>query len=162
MRHSLRIRARVVLAAFLALALFAWTDVLVWQRLIEGQPFIAHFMDGRFHDGMRVALDAIALSGALLLWGHWAEMVFYPLTVYLFYRNGFVDLLYYWLDGRAIPQDLFWLNDKWHPYILLWPRTAASLVANVALWAVAWAGLWIVVSRQLAVVSRQESVGSSQ
>jgi hypothetical protein len=70
------IRLRVVVATLIAVCLFAWADVLIWQRLVEGREWLPAF-DGRYHDGWRVMRDALIIVGLLLLEGRWLERVFF-------------------------------------------------------------------------------------
>jgi hypothetical protein len=135
------IRLRVVVATLIAVCLFAWADVLIWQRLVEGREWLPAF-DGRYHDGWRVMRDALIIVGLLLLEGRWLERVFFAGTLFLFSVNGVVDVLYYWLDGRGLPVDFAWPCDAWH---ICWGGGTLgrdAFLLNIALWTALWIALW--------------------
>lgn len=133
------IRFRIVLIAVVALALFAWQDVMLWDRTLRGNLDYA----GVYHDGWRVMRDALVIVGAALLWPRVAEMLFYAGTLFLFSVNGFVDLLYFWLDGKPLPAWLEWNCDAWHICALPGPlKGPAAVVANVAVFALLWGMVW--------------------
>ena len=88
--------------------------------------------DGLYHDGWRITLDALSLCAIVFLWGKWLEIAFFAATLHLFARNGTSDILYYWLDGRAIPQRLTWLDSN--PFIPFKPVTSEALVLSALIW----------------------------
>lgn len=148
------IRFRVVVAALISVAVFTWSDVLIWQRLVEGRDWLPVF-DGRYHDGMRVLLAGLCISGFVLLWPRKAEAVFYPAFILLLYHGGLADILYYWLDGQALPSVLPWLDNEWHHLILFRPVTDVSLVSNVVFLVTWWFLAWRLLSMQLATRPRK-------
>lgn len=139
------IRFRVILIAVAALALFAWQDVMLWQRIFERGELWQYA--GTYHDGWRVMRDALVIVGAALLWPRMAEMVFYAGTLFLFSVNGFVDLLYFWLDGKPLPAWLEWNCDAWHICALPGPLKGPAVVVNVVVFALVWGAAWWAIAR---------------
>ena len=119
------IRIRVIAAAVLCLCLFAWQDVLIWQRIFEHNQV---WSLGVYHDGWRITLDALPVAAVVFLWGRWLEIAFFAATLQLFARNGTSDILYNWLDGQAIPQQLPCLDSN--SFILFKPVTGEALVLS--------------------------------
>lgn len=140
------IRWRIVIAVFVALLLFAWQDVLIWQRIFEHDGLWQYA--GVYHDGWRVMRDALVIVGIWLLWPRWIEMAFYSSTLFVFSINGFVDILYFWLDGRALPLEFVWTCDAWHICIVPGPiKGAEAFIASVVMWGMLWAAGWFLALR---------------
>jgi len=59
-------------------------------------------------------------------------MITFPLSLAVLAFSGFEDILYFWLDGRALPENLFWLNNN--PLIFLKPVTSTRLVISALTW----------------------------
>ena len=53
----------------------------------------------------------------------------------------------YWLDGRALPARLPWLDTN--DWLIGKPITDAILVANVTVWIIGWAVLWLILKVSL-------------
>jgi len=149
------IRARVISATIIALVLFAWQDAMLWGHLIErdGMQYLA----GEYHDGWRVMRDALVIVGGILLAPRWVEVAFYTATLFLFSVNGFVDVLYCWLDGRAIPSGFVWECDAWHLCALPGPLNGPALVVGVVMFAAAWASLWMMIILSLARIEKRRA-----
>lgn len=139
----LRIRVAVALAA--GLFFYALSDVLLWQRIFEQHDL---FQYDRLYQSGHVAtlVGMIAIGMVLLLdtrwWALWYAAAFYTLTF-----SGLEDVLYYWLDGRAIPAACPWLNDD--PFIIFKPAGGWSLVLSAAAWVALWAASLYLIPRIL-------------
>jgi hypothetical protein len=140
------IRLRVVLAAACVLVIFSYADIVLWGRLIHGRPWLPVF-DGAYHDGMRVLLAMAMLAGVLLVWDRLAEAAFFALTIWVFYRAGLCDLLYFWLDAKPIPDWLTWGCDDGHWCIVPGPLHGEQVIANVTALVIIWSVLWLGISR---------------
>ena len=81
----------------------------------------------------------------ICLWGRWLEVAFFAATLHLFARNGTSDILYYWLDGRAIPQRLDWLDAN--QFVLFKPVIGEALILSSAIWISVWVLAWLMVGR---------------
>src|SRR5881628_1937181 len=95
------VRRRTLLALILALGFYALSDILLWQRIFEAHGLSA--FDPEYQTGHVAILVGMMAVGAILLLdsGWWA--LWYQGALYTFAFGGVEDVLYYWLDGRAIP-----------------------------------------------------------
>jgi hypothetical protein len=127
---------RFLLALPAVLIGWAWSDILIWQRIFEANhaDHIQAF-DRAYQAGHQFILVLLIAVVAIALWSRWS-LVFAAATWTLAY-SGLADVLYYWLDGRALPAILPWLDTE-HPFILFHPVTGGSVVASSALWIAAW------------------------
>ena len=144
-------RRKVGLALAAGLVFYALSDILLWQRVFEAHDLFQ--FDAQYQSGHVTTLVALIATGMILLydaglWALWYGLAFYTLTF-----SGLEDVLYYWLDGRALPAALPWL-DGGNPLILFHPVTDVSLVASAALWVAFWA-LSLALLPRLALVARR-------
>jgi len=111
-----------------ALLTYAGSDALIWGHIFE-----AHSMwwaDPQYQAGHKailwglLALGAVALAGCGLRWSAWYAVTFYALS-----QGGGADLLYYWLDGRAVPAALPWLDAPGH-WLIAHPATPGRLMVQ--------------------------------
>jgi len=126
---------RVVVALSVGLLFYALSDILLWQRIFEAHGLYQY--DGAYQSGHVAILLALISSGMVLLlearwWALWYGLAFYTLAF-----GGLADVLYYWLDGRALPAVLPWLDAN--RLILFHPVTSWSLLASAGLWTALWA-----------------------
>jgi hypothetical protein len=122
------------IAAALAVGFLAYTgiDILVWQRIFEANHVEGVVVFQRaYHAGFALVLVSLVAIGVLLIhrlrWALWYAAAFVALAF-----SGLEDALYYWLDGRAIPAVLPWLDAN--PLIPFHPVTRVSLIASAGLW----------------------------
>ena len=132
---SLKVRVRVAVALIAGLFFYALSDVLLWQRIFEQHDLFQ--FDAQYQSGHVATLVGLIAVGMVLLidagwWALWYGAAFYTLAF-----SGLEDVLYYWLDGRAIPAGCPWLNDD--PLILFKPAGGWALLLS----AVLWLGLWV-------------------
>jgi hypothetical protein len=118
--------------AGLAAAVFFFTkiDILIWQRIFETN----HLWElgiGTYHYGWTYALYGFMALGFIFFYPHVRRMIMFPASLALLAFSGLEDVLYYWLDGRAIPAVLPWLN--LNPLILQ-PVTRIHLLLSAAIW----------------------------
>jgi hypothetical protein len=130
---SSRFRVTVALAA--GLFFYALSDVLLWQRIFEQHDLFQ--FDKQYQTGHAATLVGFLAIGMVLLldtgwWALWYGAAFFTLSF-----SGLEDALYYWLDGRPIPDRLPWLDNR-HPLIIGHPVTAESVVLSSAIWIVLW------------------------
>lgn len=123
---------RLLVSILIALFFYIRTDILIWQRIFETNQLWQYA--GVYHRGWYMSLYGFILLGVLLL-PTWREKLFYGITLLILCFNGTNDVLYYWLDGRALPERLEWLDR--HFLILFSPVTRGTLLLNCALWIVA-------------------------
>jgi hypothetical protein len=117
----------------IALYFYARMDILIWQRIFEANELI-DFGIGIYHWGWFHGLVGFMLLGALLFYPHVRRMIAFPLSLAILAFSGLEDMLYYWLDGRAIPAELPWLEPN--PLILK-PVTDTNLMVSALLWLLA-------------------------
>jgi len=119
---------------------YALSDVLLWQRIFERHD-IAQF-DAQYQTGHVTTLVALIGVGVVLLWDVRLYALWYAGALYSLAFGGAADVLYYWIDHRAVPTATPWLNDN--PFILFKPAGGWSLVASAVIWAVGWlTALWV-------------------
>lgn len=116
----------------LAAGLFFFTkiDILIWQRIFEKNQ-LWELGIGTYHYGWTYALYGFMAFGFIFFFPHLRRMVMFPLSLALLAFSGLEDVLYYWLDGRAIPLSLPWLNNN---PLILQPVTRAHLLFSAAAW----------------------------
>ena len=135
----MRIRA----SAAVGISLLTWvgSDILIWQRIFEAH--VLKQFDPLYQAGHFAVLAGLIVLGALLVW-HPIWSAWYAVTTYVIAHSGAADVLYYWLDGRAVPPTLPWL-DVAHPLILFHPVTAAGAETSSLVWIVqaGWAMLFL-------------------
>jgi hypothetical protein len=76
--------------------------------------------------------------GAVLLWDAKLYALWFVFAFYSLNFSGLEDVLYYWLDGKAIPAACPWLDKN--PFILFHPAGGWTLVASALLWIGFWLG----------------------
>ena len=138
---SSRLRVTVALAA--GLFFYALSDVLLWQRIFEQHDLFQ--FDMQYQTGHVATLVGFIAIGMVLLidagwWALWYGAAFYTLTF-----SGLEDVLYYWLDRRAIPVRCPWLDD--HPLILFKPAGGWALVLSAAAWIALWGASLVLLPR---------------
>lgn len=144
---------RTVLALIVGLVFFAESDILIWQRIFE-KNLLWQF-DSQYQSGHLVVLWGMIFLGVIFLidkkvWALWFATAFYTLVY-----GGVEDILYYWLDGQSLPNQLPWL-ESYHP-LLLHPVTSFSLVFSAALWIGFWVlSLVILAKLKLFTVTKKE------
>jgi hypothetical protein len=121
---------RFFIALAVALLFYSRMDILIWQRIFETHALGAIGV-GVYHWGWVHALFGFGALGALLYYPDVRRMITYPLSLGLLVFSGLEDILYYWLDGRALPGKLPWLTQN--PLILK-PVTNETLIASAGFW----------------------------
>jgi hypothetical protein len=117
-------------AIAISLFFYARTDILIWQRIFEKNGL--HDLGvGIYHWGWFQSLFGFMALGFLLFYPNKRRMVTFPLTLGLLAFSGLEDILYYWLDGKALPPRLPWLDAN---PLILQPVTAERLVLSAGLW----------------------------
>jgi hypothetical protein len=131
-------RRKVLVALASSLFFYALSDILLWQRIFEAHDL--YLYDDAYQTGHVSILVGLIAVGIVLLFdtGIWA--LWYGLALYTLSYSGLEDVLYYWLDGNAIPATLPWL-DSFHNLILFKPVTNTSLILSSATWIVLWLGV---------------------
>lgn len=129
-------RRRLAAALAAGLVFYALSDILLWQRIFEGHDLFQ--FEYQYQSGHVTTLVGFIAVGVILLldmkwWALWYAAAFYTLTF-----SGLEDVLYYWLDGRALPSSLPWLDQT--GLILIHPVTAVTIVISAALWIAFWGG----------------------
>lgn len=145
-------RRKVAVALSAGLLFYALSDILLWQRIFEAHDL--YQFDAQYQSGHVTTLVALIATGMILLydaglWAVWYGLAFYTLTF-----SGLEDVLYYWLDGRAIPASLPWLDSN---PLTLHPSTALSLVVSAALWVAFWAATLVLLPRLERLARRRAS-----
>lgn len=149
LRHDLRSRVRrrdhlaprVLLCLAASLLLYTLVDILVWQRVFEANR-LWQYADP-YHVAYGSFLCVLILTGALTMPWRWALWFGAALGTLAF--SGLEDLLYYWLDGRAVPAVLPWLDAS--PLVLFHPVTSSNLLLSAAVWVTLWASSLLVLAR---------------
>ncbi len=127
-------RLKVVVSLVTGLVFYALSDVLLWQRIFE-EHGLKQF-DPAYQTGHREILLGMIAVGVILLWDAGAWAVAWALAFYTLAWGGVADLLYYVLDGRAIPTALPWLDDN--RLMPLKPVTDTTLLINCGIWVALW------------------------
>ena len=135
--HTVRRRAAVALA--LALGFYALSDILLWQRIFEAHKLSA--FDSEYQTGHVAILVGLIGVGAVLLvdsglWALWFGGALYTMAF-----GGAADVLYYWFDGRPIPDVLPWLDRS--RLIFIRPSGGDVTNADVLASAAFWLGVWL-------------------
>lgn len=125
-------RARVSMAVAVGLVFYSLGDVLLWARIFEANHLSQY--DPAYQTGHREILLGLIAVGVVLLWDAGAWALWWALSLYTLAWGGAADLLYYVLDGRAIPATLPWLNDNRLIWPMFKPVTNSTLLLNVGLW----------------------------
>lgn len=126
-----------IAALLVALIAYVRIDILIWGRIFEADQLWQYA--GTYHRGWFVMLYGFIALGVLLL-DTWRARIFYAASLAVLCFNGTNDILYYWLDGRQLPQVLPWLDN--HPLILFSPVTDERLLLNCFLWLALLAGFY--------------------
>ena len=149
------VRRRVVAALAVALGFYALSDILLWQRIFEANRLSMY--DPQYQTGHVAILVGMMAMGAVLLvdagvWALWFVGALYTLAF-----GGLEDILYFWLDGRALPALLPWLDRSRLIFIRPVPGdvTSAELVASAAFWLALWLAALILLPRIASSLARQ-------
>ena len=141
------VRRRVSLALLIALGFYALSDILLWQRIFETHEL--SLFDPEYQTGhVAILVGMMAVGGVLLLesglWALWYQGALYTLAF-----GGVEDVLYYWLDGKAIPGVLPWLDRSRLIFVRPLPGdvTNVELLASAAFWVVLWLSVLVFVPR---------------
>jgi hypothetical protein len=135
----------------IAIYFFTWVDILIWQRIFEANQLWDLGSDA-YHTGWTYALFGFMALGVLFFYPNFRRMVTFPLSLAILAFSGMEDILYYWLDGRTIPDTLSWLNTN--PLIFLKPVTNTHLIIS----AVFWLGVVIILEIVGSFLDRKTSV----
>jgi hypothetical protein len=132
------------LAVLTALLSYTMVDIMIWQRIFESHNLnkFAYL----YHPGWIAMLGGEIVLGALLLIPNWRAVLFYVVALISMALCGMEDILYYWLDGRAIPYYLPWLDRN--PWILFKPVTSSNLLLSVSIWVGVCAFFFILACRR--------------
>jgi len=120
---------RVIVALAAGLGFYTLTDVLIWQRIFEANS-LYQYAD-QYHLGYLASLTGMVAVGMAMLydlrwWALWFGAAFYLLAF-----SGLEDVLYYWLQLKAIPSEMPWLDSN---PLILHPAGGWALVASVGFW----------------------------
>ena len=107
-------------------------DILIWQRIFETHDLIDLGI-GKYHWGWVTALFGLIILGVLICYPHLRRMITFPLSLAALAFSGIEDILYYWLDQKAIPSRLPWLDSN---PLLLKPVTVERLLLSAVFWLV--------------------------
>jgi len=118
------------LALIGAIYFYTKSDILIWQRIFETHE-LWDLGIGVYHWGWLHTLFGYMLLGSILIYPNLRRMITFPLTLLILAFSGLEDILYYWLDGKALPNVLPWLDPN--PLILK-PVTADRLVLSALFW----------------------------
>ncbi len=121
-------KLRPILAVALALLFYSLTDILVWQRIFERHRLLEYA--DTYHTGWFVSLAGYATIGLVLLWGQWKDCVYYLISLAIGAFSGLEDVLYYALDGRAMPESLPWLSSN----PMIGSATRSGVLTSVCFW----------------------------
>ena len=119
-------------ALSVSLFFYARMDILIWQRIFETHELIDLGI-GKYHWGWVQALFGFMILGGLICYPHLRRMITFPLSLAALAFSGIEDILYYWLDQKAIPTRLPWLDSN---PLLLKPVTVERLLLSAAFWLV--------------------------
>jgi len=141
------VRRRVSLALLIALGFYVLSDILLWQRIFEAHEL--SLFDPEYQTGhVAILVGMMAVGGVLLvesgLWALWYQGALYTLAF-----GGVEDVLYYWLDGKAIPGVLPWLDRSRLIFVRPLPGdvTNVELLASAAFWVALWLSVLVFVPR---------------
>lgn len=119
---------RPIVAAALALMFYTAADILIWQRIFETNQMV-HYAN-IYHTGWFVSLAGYAILGVVLMWGVWKDCLYFLISLFVGAFCGLEDVLYYVLDGKAMPDSLPWLEAN--PMIFQVSRE--GVIGSVAIW----------------------------
>ena len=146
---------RPIIAAALALVFYTFADILIWQRIFETNQMIEYA--SIYHTGWFVSLAGYAIIGVVLLWGSWKDCVYYLTSLFVGAFSGLEDVLYYLLDGKAMPASLPWLDGN--PMIYHVSRT--GVIWSVIFWMLTLVILYFVLYHwRIYVAKIAELIGS--
>jgi hypothetical protein len=128
---------RPVFATLIALLFYTVTDILIWQRVFEANDLTQHA--DMYHTGWFVTLAGYGLLGIVFMWGVWKDVFFFLTSLFVSAFSGLEDVLYYILDGKAMPDSLPWLDPN--PMIVHVSRT--GVVSSVLFWMAALIVLYV-------------------
>lgn len=119
---------RPIVATLIAMLFYTATDILIWQRIFEKNQMIEHA--DVYHTGWFVSLAGYAVLGVILMWGCWKDCFYYLLSLLICAFSGLEDVLYYLMDGKAIPASLPWLDRN----PMIYDTSRIGLVLSVVFW----------------------------
>lgn len=125
---------RAAFATMSVVLVWAIQDILVWQRLFEARGL--YQFDTQYQNWHHAFLVLMIVAGTIWIRNLWAFG--FAVATWTLAYSGLADVLYYWLDLRAIPDRLPWL-DIAHPWILVHPVSSAGVVISSTI----WLGFWI-------------------
>ena len=142
---------RFFLGLAVAIYSFAKIDILIWHGIFIANN-IAGLAPDQYHLGWTYALYGFMALGFIFFYPDARRMVMFPLSLLILAFSGLEDALYYWMDSRAIPFLLPWLNDN--PLILK-PANRENVLLSAAVW------LFVVIALEL-IGSYFDRVGVTQ
>lgn len=112
----------VIFMTLVALVIRASIDIALWQRIFEadicrtfwdvGKECIYNGgLPGQYHYGLHFIDYGLALMGmlGLVLSGRILSGGVYAYSFIHMVQSGTSDILYYWLDGKKVPENISWL-----------------------------------------------------
>ena len=152
---------RPVFATLIALLFYTCTDILIWQRVFEANQLTQHAHT--YHTGWFVTLAGYGLLGMLLMWGAWKDVAYFLISLFVGAFSGLEDVLYYVLDGKAMPELLPWLD----PNPMIFGVTRVQVVSSVLFWMAALIVLYVALyewrrGRGPGVIAQEQPVVTEQ
>lgn len=139
---------RAIVAVVVGLMTWVVQDVAIWGRFFDGRPWSPAADQYQYwHQAFLFLLIVVGMAWVSRWWGIWFAVALWVLA-----NSGPADVLYYWVGGEVIPQNLPWL-DTLHPFVLFHPATASSVVLSSAIWTALFA-LSLTLPRTIAAGSR--------
>ena len=124
-------KLKITLLVITSIVGMAYTDIIIWGHIFEANNLTQHAM--KFHVGLFDVLFFFMIVSALASKSilDWAVYVMFTVV---FALNGTEDILYYWLDGRSIPDYLPWLDSNILISPLRIPVTDRTIMFSAFLW----------------------------
>ena len=120
---------RMLQLVFMAVVTLGVVDNVFWKHIFEANQLWQY--DDIYHRGYWLVVGALLLFGAAQLWSddkkYWLDALSFVVLTWVFVAGGAVDVMYYWLDGQAVPATLPWLDKPGHGVFLFHPVTAGNI-----------------------------------
>lgn len=122
---------KTALMVIVAFFFYAVIDILIWQRIFEVHNLIEIGV-GVYHLGYFFVLLGFVVVGALALLPHVRHSLAYGISLLILAFSGWEDIMFYWLDGKAIQPLLPWLDKN--PMIFFDPVTNVGVLISAFTW----------------------------
>jgi hypothetical protein len=134
---------KVLLMVVVALLVYTTIDIWIWGYIFENESrYQTVLADSvlRYQWSWQLVLAGLIAVGTMALWPEKLKAFLFAFATLTLAHSGVEDIFYYWLNLKAVPTSLPWLD---HSYLIFCIRPVTDV--GLFLSAFIWIGFWATV-----------------